>query len=153
MERLSIDFEWPVASLTSNMYILVITDEYLQLPFVFPCPNMHTTTIIKALDELFRLTGIPCYIHSDRGASFMSKELSDYLIQNKFATSKTTPHHPTVKMIQLSVRSQNLIEKYRELIFPEVLHSARSLLCITTNTTPQEFFFSVSRRSLHYISL
>ena len=72
MERLSIDFKGSVPSVTSNTYLLVIIDEYLQFPFVFPCPNMHTTMIIKALDRLFSLTGMPWYIHLDRGASFMS---------------------------------------------------------------------------------
>ena len=95
MERLSIDFKRPVPSVTSNTYLLVVIDEYSRFPFVFPCPNMNTTMIIKALDRLFSLTGMSCYIHSDRGASFMSKELRDYLVQKGVATSKTTPYHPT----------------------------------------------------------
>ena len=78
---------------------------------------MHTTTIIKALESLFSLTDMPCYIDSDRGASFMSRELRDYLVQKGVVTSKTMPYHPTGntqveqfngtiwKMIQLSVRS------------------------------------------------
>ena len=165
MEKLSIDFKEPIPSITSNMYLLVVVDKYSQFPFVFPCPNMHITTIIKALDRLFSLTGMPCYIHSDRGASFMSKELRDYLIQNRVAMSKTTPYHPTSntqverfngtiwKMIQLSIRSQNLTEKYWELVLPEVLHPTRSLLCTSTNTTPHEHFFSFFRHSSHGLSL
>ena len=94
-ERLSIDFKRPVPSVISNMYLLVVIDEYLWFPLVFLCPSMHTITIIKALDRLFNLTGMLCYIHSDRGASFMSKELRDYLIQKGAATSKTMPYHPT----------------------------------------------------------
>ena len=73
MERLSIDFKGPIPFVTSNTYLLVVIDEYSQFPFVFPCPNMHTTMIIKALDRLFSLTRMPCYIHSDRSVSFMSK--------------------------------------------------------------------------------
>ncbi len=58
----------------------------------------------------------------------MSKELRDYLVQKRVATSKTMPYHPTGnaqverfngtiwKIIQLSVRSQNLTEKYCELV-------------------------------------
>ena len=75
MERLSNDFKGPVPSVTSNTYLLIVIDKYLRFPFVFPYPNMHITTIIKALDRLFSLTGMPCYIHSDRSAPFMSKEL------------------------------------------------------------------------------
>ena len=94
MERLSIDFEGPVPSVTSNTYLLVVIDKYLWFPFVFPCPNMHTTLIIKALDRLFSLTGMPCYIHLDRGASFMSKELRDYLVQKGIVISKAMPYYP-----------------------------------------------------------
>ena len=155
MERLSIDFKGPVPSVTSNTYLLVVIDEYLQFPFVFPCPNMHTTTIIKALDRLFSLTGMPSYIHSHRGTSFMPKELRDYLVQKGVATCKTTPNHPTGsaqveqfngtiwKMIQLSIRSWDLTEKYWKLILQEKLYSTRSLLCTSTNTTPTSTFLFI----------
>ena len=56
-------------------------------------------------------------------------------------------------MIQLSIRSRNLTEKYWELILPEVLHSARSLLFISTNTTLHERFFWFFHFSSHGISL
>ena len=35
---------------------------------------------MKALDS-FSLTVMPCYIYSDRGTSFMSKELRDYFVR------------------------------------------------------------------------
>ena len=117
IERLSIDFKEPVPSVTSNTYLLGVIDKYLRFPFVFPCPNMHPTMIIKALGKLFNLTGIPCYIHLGRGISSMSKELRNYLIQKGVATSKAMPYYPagntqveqfngTIwKMIQLCVRS------------------------------------------------
>ena len=95
----------------------------------------------------------------------MSKELRDYLVQKGATTSKTTPYHPTGnaqferfngttwKIIQLSIRSQNLTKKYLELVLLEVQQSARSLLCTSTNTTPYECFFSFYRYSSHGISL
>ena len=107
---------------------------------------------------------MPCYIHSDRGASFMSKELRNYLVQKGVMTSKTMPHHPnsnpqvewfngtTWKIIKLYVRSWNLTENYWELVLREVLHSARSLPCTSTNTNPHERFFSFSHCSSHGIS-
>ena len=51
MERPSIDFKGPVPSVKNNTYLLVVIDEYSQ----FPCPNMHTTTILKALGQLLWL--------------------------------------------------------------------------------------------------
>ena len=123
IERLSINFEEPVPSVRSNTYLLVVIDKYSRFPFVFPCPNMHPT-IKKSLDRLLSLNGVPCDIHSDRSASFRSKKLKNYLVQEGISTSKTTPYRPTGnaqveqfngtiwKMIQLSVISRNVIEKY-----------------------------------------
>ncbi|XP_068229407.1 uncharacterized protein [Palaemon carinicauda] len=94
MERLSIDFKGPLPSTTSNKYILTVVDEYSRFPFVFPCPNMHSKTVIKCLESIFILCGMPSFIHSDQGASFMSQELKLYLSQKGVATSRTTPYHP-----------------------------------------------------------
>ena len=60
MERLSIYYEWSVPSVTSNTYILVvIDDEYLRLPFVFPCPK-----VVKfEWDALLHTFGQRCVLH------------------------------------------------------------------------------------------
>ena len=91
--------------------------------------------------------------------------MRDYFIEKRVVTNKTKPYQPTSnaqvewfngtlwKMIQLSVRSRNLTEKYWELVLSEVLHSARSLLCTSTNTTLHERFFSFSCHWSHGISL
>ena len=57
----------------------MVVDEYSRFPFVFPCPDVFTNTVIKCLTSLFSLVGIPAYLHSDRGASFMSRELREFL--------------------------------------------------------------------------
>lgn len=77
MKCLSIDFKQPLPSATSNPYMITIVDEFSRFPFVFPCPNMRTkTVIINALSQVFSLCGMPSFIHSDQGISFMSQELS-----------------------------------------------------------------------------
>ena len=63
MERLGIDFKGPLPSATRNTYMLTIVDEYSRFPFVFPCPNMHTKTVIKCLEAVFSLCGMPSFIH------------------------------------------------------------------------------------------
>ena len=68
MERLNIDFNGPLPSATQNKYFLTIIDEYSRFPFVFPCPNISSQTVIKCLNQLFSLCGTPGYIHSDRGS-------------------------------------------------------------------------------------
>ncbi len=51
---------------------------------------MSTTTVIKCLSTLFSLFGMPAYIHSDRGTTFMSEELRTFLTERGVATSRTT---------------------------------------------------------------
>ena len=56
MERLSIDFKGPLPTTSRNAYILTVVDEYLRFPFAsFPCPNMHSSTVIKYLYQIFTL--------------------------------------------------------------------------------------------------
>ena len=94
MERLNIDFKGPLPSSTPNKYFLTIIAEYSRFPFVYPCSNISSQTVIKCLNQLFSLCGTPSYIHSDRGASFLSNEMKEYLSQKGIATSRTTPYHP-----------------------------------------------------------
>ena len=156
MERLSIDFKGPLPTTSRNAYLLTAVDKYSRFPFAFPCPNMH---VIKCLDQIFTLCGMPSYIHTDRGASFLSQELKEYLSQRGIATSKTTPYHPNGngqveryngiiwKAVRLSLMSANLPDSKWELVLPDALHSITSLLSTSTNTTPHERFFSFQQRS------
>ena len=75
------------------------------------------------------------------------------------ATRKSTPYHPIGngqveryngiiwKTVRLSLKSKNLPESQWEVVLPNALHSIRSLLSTSTNTTPHERFFSFQRRS------
>ena len=159
MERLNIDFKGPLPSSTPNKYFLTIIDEYSRFPFVYPCSNISSQTVIKCLNQLFSLCGTPSYIHSDRGASFLSNEMKEYLSQKGIATSRTTPYHPignsqceryngiVWKSIQLTLKSHSLPDSQWEMVLPDALHSIRSLLSTATNTTPHERFFGYQRRS------
>ena len=102
---------------------------------------------------------MPGYMHSDRGASFMSNELQNFLAEKGVARSRTTSYNPQGngqvekyngviwKAIVMSLKSKHLPIKYWQEVLPDVLRSIRSLLCTTTNETPHERFFSFSRRS------
>ncbi|XP_059840496.1 uncharacterized protein LOC132402033 [Hypanus sabinus] len=157
-ERLSGDFKGPLPSIDRNVYFLNIIDEYLRFPFAIPCPDTTTTSVIKALCQLFTLFGYPCYIHSDRGSSFMSDELCQYLLARGIATSRTTSYNPRGngqverenatlwKATLLALKSKGLpVSRWQE-VLPEVLHSIRSLLCTSTNATPHKCLFSFPRK-------
>ena len=59
-----------------------------------PCSDIKAKTIIKKLCDLFSIFGTPAYVHSDRGQSFMSTDLRDFLHSRGIATSRTTPYNP-----------------------------------------------------------
>ena len=158
-ERLNVDFKGLLPTTDKNRYFLNVVDEFSRFPFVFPCPDMTTITVIKCLTTLFSLFGMPAYIHSDRGATFMSEELRTFLIGKGVATSRTTSYNPEGngpveryngiiwKAIVTCLKSKNLPVKYWQDVLADALHSVRSLLCTATNETPHERFFGFSQRS------
>ncbi len=158
-ERLSIDFKGPLPSKSANKYLLTIVDEYSRFPFAYACPDMNASTLIKCFTQLFSLFGMPAFIHSDRGSSFMSAEFKTFLHGKGVATSRTTPYNPQGngqverlngtlwKTINMSIKSHNADVSNWEHFLPQALHSIRSLLCTATNATPHERMFSYNRRS------
>ena len=91
--------------------------------------------------------------------SFSSGSIKEFLLKGGIASSKSSPYHPTGnsqaeryigivrKSIRLSLKSNNLPLSCWETVLPNALHSIRSLLNTTTNTTPHELFFNFNRRS------
>ena len=158
-ERLSIDFKGPLPSINQNKYLLVICDEFSRFPFAFVCKDVSSRTVINHLCSLFSVFGMPSYVHSDRGASFMSNELKSFLHSKGIATSRTTPYNPTGnsqverlngtlwKTITLALKSNNLPTTSWQFVLDDALHSMRSLLCTATNCTPHERLFNFTRRS------
>ena len=95
MKRFSIDLKGPLPSSSKLKYFLTVIDEYSRFPFAFPCPNISTETVIKCLEVIFSVFGMPEFIHSDRGFSFMSAKLAGYFRNRGIASSHSTPYHPT----------------------------------------------------------
>ena len=102
---------------------------------------------------------MPAYIHSDRGPSFMSRELREFLTTKGISSSQTTSYNPqgngqaeryngTIwKAITMALMSRGLSTECWQYVLPDALHSVRSLLCTTTNATPHERLLNFSRRS------
>ena len=160
-ERLSVDFKGPIPSATRNKYLLTIVNEFSRFPFAFPCPDTSAQTVIKCFCHLFSIFGLPSFIHTDRGAAFMSSELKRFLNDKGVATSRTTPYNPEGngqverlngtlwRAITLALKSKKLDVNNWELVLFDALHSIRSLLCTATNTTPHERLFNYNRRSTY----
>ena len=158
-ERLNLDFKGPLPSTNRNHYFLIAVDEFSRFPFVFPCADMTSQTVINCLCQLFSLFGTPASIHSDNGPAFVSRELREFLTRRNIATSRTSIYNPqgngqaerciqTVwKTVTLALNSRGLDPKCWQSVLPDALHSLRSLLCTSTNTTPHERFLCFQRRS------
>ncbi len=116
-ERINIDFKGPLPSNNKNKYFLNIIDEYSRFPFVFPCPDVSTPTVVKCLTTLFSFFGMPAYVHSDRGASFMSRELREFLTSKGVAMSRTTSYNPA---------GNGQVEKYNGTIWKAVTACLKS---------------------------
>jgi hypothetical protein len=159
-DRISIDFKGPLPISThKHSYLLTIVDEYSRFCFAYPCYDMSAKTVIRCLSDLFSTFGLPAYVHSDRGAQFMSNQVKTFLHSKGVATSRTCPYNPTAngqcekfnhniwRGVQMQLRTKQLSDHMWEEVLPDVLHSLRSLLCTTTNETPHERLFRFQRRS------
>ena len=159
MDRLNLDFKGPLPSISTNRYMLNIVDEYSRYMWSYPCTNVTAKTVIKCLTELFSTFGLPNYIHSDRGSSLISEELTSFLHKHGIATSRTTRYNPAGngqiekyngvlwKSITATLSSHNLPDSHWESVLFDALHAQRSLLCTATNATPHERIFSFPRKS------
>ena len=158
-ERLSMDFKGPLPSGTQNRYLLVVVDEFSRFPFVFPCKDMTSGTVVKCLDQIFAIFGQTSFIHSDNFTSLISTELRDHLLKLGIGYSNCSGYNPrgngqvermngTVwKAIQCALKSRGLSENHWEHVIDIAVHSIRTLVCTATNQTPHERLFNYQRRT------
>ena len=87
---------------------------------------MTWVTVRDCLIQLFTLFGIPNYFHTDRGRTFLSEQLKEFLHGHGIVTSNTTPYNPRGngqveryngtlwKAISLKLEENNLDTKHWE---------------------------------------
>ena len=126
--------------------MLTIVDEFSLFPFAFLCPNTTSATVMKCLYKRFVLCGTPSYVHSDRGSSYLPKEIKEYFSKRGICTSKNSPYHHIGngqskrydgiiwKGVPMALRTQNLSETKWGIVLPNVLHSIRSVLSTATSS-------------------
>lgn len=158
-ERISIDFKGPLPTKSRNRYILTIVDEFSRFIFAFPTSDTSSESAIDCLLSLFSLFGMPDYIHSDRGAAFVSQRYCEFLRERGVATSYSSAYNPRGngqceryngllwRTVRLALHSRNLRIENWEVVLPDALHSLRTLLCTSTNETPHERFFKFPRKA------
>ena len=96
--------------------------------------------------------GMTSYIHSDRGSSFLSQELKSHL--SHWGNGLVEMYNWIIwKAVRLALKSSNLPDSLWELVVRDALHSIRSLLFTSTNTTLHERFIGFQRHSSCYTSM
>ena len=158
MDRISIDFKGPLPNSSfNNRFLFVAIDEYSRYPFAFPCKNINADTVISCLRKVFSLCGPAGYVHSDRGTSFMSNMVKDFLFAKGIASSHSTPYHPTGnsqcekyvgviwKTVNLNLKDRRMEVTKWDSVLDDSLCNIRSLINTSTNCTPHDRFFSFRR--------
>ena len=92
-ERISVEFKGPMPNTSLNAYLPTVVAEHSRFLFAFPYPNMQSSTVISCLGQIFTVCGMQSYTHF-LGASFLSRELKDYLTGPGIGTSNTRSYHP-----------------------------------------------------------
>ncbi|KFD48875.1 hypothetical protein M513_10238 [Trichuris suis] len=93
-ERLNLDFKGLLPGEPANRFLLCIVDEYSRFPFAFPCPDTSAASVIRIMNELFALFGVPAYVHTGRGSAFMSRELREFFVGKGISCSRNTRYNP-----------------------------------------------------------
>jgi hypothetical protein len=151
-QRISVDIVGPLpVTRAGNSYILVCTDWFSRFPEAWPIQNQETETISQLLcEEICCRYGCPEYLHSDRGANFLSA-LSQKMYQTfDIHKTSTTSYHPQGNGITeranqtiINILSMFCTESDWDAYLPFAMASIRSAINGTTQFTP--FFLLFGR--------
>ena len=70
-DRISVDFKGPVS--VPHPYLLIVLDKHSRFPFVFPCQNMKSFTVMLCLSSLFCLVFLVACIAIEALLSYLEK--------------------------------------------------------------------------------
>nr|ATA66769.1 Pol, env [Haliotis discus hannai] len=95
LELVCMDYLSLEPSKGGQQHVLVITDHFTRYAQAYPTKNMTAKTTAEAFFNNFVVHyGLPRRIHSDQGANFVGKLMSELCQMLKIDKSRTTPYHP-----------------------------------------------------------
>jgi len=95
LELVCMDFLTLEPSKGGHEYVLVITDHFTRYAQAYPCKNTSAKTTADLFFNNFVINyGLPKRIHSDKGANFVGKLMTELCKMLKIEKSNTTPYHP-----------------------------------------------------------
>ena len=109
MELVAMDILGPLPETAAgNSYILVVGDYFTKWMEAYPIPNQEATTIAsKLVNEFICRFSVPRQLHSDQGAQFESKVITEICKLLHIDKTRTTPYHP---------QSDGLIERFNRIL-------------------------------------
>ena len=95
-ERLQMDICGPlIKTAKGNIYILVITDMFTKYTEAYAMPNQTAETVADNLvNGWIKKKGPPLELHTDQGANFQSKLISQVCDLLKIKKTRTSAYHP-----------------------------------------------------------
>ena len=79
----------------NNKYILTCIDVFSKMGYAQPIQNKTSKAVIPAFERIFKTSGIPSKIQTDKGTEFISKETQRFL--NKLGIHHFTTQNATTK--------------------------------------------------------
>jgi transposase InsO family protein len=156
MELVCMDFLGLETSSGGYNSILVLTDHFTRYAMAVPTRNQSARTTAKALIDLFvNHYGLPQRLHSDRGAQFVGKVISELCKMLGIKRSTTTPFHPMgngncehlnqVLLSMLGTLPESKKSRWKEFVQP-LVHAYNCTKCEVTGYTPFELMFGRTPR-------
>src|SRR6185436_6259429 len=84
-------------------YMLTVIDHFSNFPFAYPLQSKTAEEIGVHLHSLFRIFGVPQYLHSDNSGEFINNVLQILLAKYKIEAKNGKPYNP---------REQGKVEKF-----------------------------------------
>ncbi len=95
LELVCMDFLTLEPSKGGQQHILVVTDHFTRYAQAYPTKNMTAKTTAETFFRNFVVNyGLPKRIHSDQGANFVGKVMTELCQLTGMHKSRTTPYHP-----------------------------------------------------------
>ncbi len=135
-------------SFQGNTYIFVLQDYFTKWLEAVPLKDQKADTIVKQLDKIFSVFGIPKYLHSWSRNKLKSTLLKKTCIAFGITKTRTTPYHPKGDgMVERSNRSSiQMLRSFSnksdwETHLPLLLFAYRTSQHCSTRTTPFTLMF------------
>ena len=77
-----------------NRYLIVFQDFLTRWPFVFPAPDQKAIRIVRLLEEIVPVIGVPDALLSDHGTNLLSHLMQDVCQLLGVTKLSTTAYHP-----------------------------------------------------------